>query len=104
MCGFAQIRPTRNRLRCVPTHVLRTILHREFPEESTQSLADQIGFDEKNLRRMLNPDAHEHTYWTNFEKADRILTNLGLHHLWHVEPGLIEVCRYLDSFELAVAA
>lgn len=49
--------------------------------------------DEKSIARVLDGTAE----WTTFEKADRVLTALGLAHEWHTNPALAEVGDFLDS-------
>lgn len=88
----------RSRTYPVASETLRGVLTRELPEVSYIEMAKESGVHEDQIRRILHPTSQSFKY-VSFELADRILTGLGLHHLWHSDDGLQEVYRFLDDDE-----
>lgn len=83
----------RTRGRTVSSTAMRRILEREYPENTIAELAERIGYaGEDGLRFRLFKYR-----LMNFDVADRILTRLDLHHLWHMDVSLRAACRFLDE-------
>lgn len=62
--------------------------------------AHLCGITDRTLRAWMNG----HREWVQLEVADRVLTNLGMCHLWHTEDFLIQVGEYLDTYVPRVPA
>lgn len=83
----------RNRGRTVSSTAVWRILQREYPESTITELAVRIGYqDEGGLRNALFKSR-----LLNFDVADKILTRLDIHHLWHEDVSLRAACRFLDE-------
>ena len=87
----------RTRRTPVFAETLREILVREVPDLTIENIAMIVGVGPKTVWRILHPEAADASALMKYTTVDKFLTRLGLAHLWHIDPGLIEVNEWLDS-------